>query len=60
MGVSAYRWPEPRTPRLAVPGTTVAFWVFSVLEAGTGIEPVMGDLQSPALPLGYPAGAGAG
>jgi hypothetical protein len=25
-------------------------------EAGTGIEPVMGDLQSPALPLGYPAG----
>jgi hypothetical protein len=24
-------------------------------EAGTGIEPVIGDLQSPALPLGHPA-----
>jgi hypothetical protein len=31
----------------------------SVLEAGTGIEPVMEDLQSSALPLGHPAGAGA-
>jgi hypothetical protein len=26
------------------------------LEAGTGIEPVMEDLQSSALPLGHPAG----
>ena len=29
-------------------------------EAGTGIEPVMEDLQSSALPLGHPAGAGEG
>lgn len=28
----------------------------SALEAGSGIEPPIGDLQSPALPLGHPAG----
>jgi hypothetical protein len=47
--------PSPRWPRRRSDSPKAASFVGPQREAGGGIEPPVGDLQSPALPLCYPA-----